>query len=1186
MISQEELWREETALTAYLIHKVCDRAKGRAEDECLRNYPRDLYFIGNLRPINPGDRIPGEDISDSEDNGQEQDVSPFMTEMRLKLAPVAFGADFQLADIKREMEIEVSLRWNCYFRVFPSRQEQIEYQMWVHDSTDIISTSSETRSGNQSMVSETANIRVDGAGTRRRSRRSTEDLCPKFRKIACTATGLIVAHSSDSGQWHINETSLVAAVEEECLRAREVASNAQDAVRAASNAEDKMRVPEGVLESDEAYVHFLESLGTPIVQRWNWGIEVNIRPSWQADRWVVSLQFTNRSSIDAEARNQEGFFFDTKALFKINGASVTPFELSVIPHGFRYDRTMCARGFNCAVKPETSHSNAFSTSHVPVHDQRRYATRQSPPAPFQQLAQDPVPILRAVLNAMEQYREIWEQDRAQYVSSDPNWENQYGEEYDNDYEIFGSEINRFAEGMRLIEKDPEVFKAFCLTNKTFEMGEKESWRLFQLVFLVSQIPSIAALNPSYAALSSEREFVDIIYFPTGGGKTEAYLGVVVFHLFYDRLRGKPGGVTAWTRFPLRLLTLQQTQRAADMIGLAELVRIGQDDSRLSGQSVDGFGVGYFVGEGGSPNKIVRPHPDYASNSDKFIWSKANDPEARQEWKRVVRCPACKTKSVEVDFQSDEMRLYHRCTNSDCRFPKGILPVYVVDNEIYRYLPSVILGTIDKLAALGNQRKLSMVFGAVDGKCPKHGYFKGVCCQAGCDCRDDWDHSVSTGISGVTLFIQDELHLLKEGLGTFDSHYETFAQRLRQEYGHEEPLKIIASSATIEAFERQVEHLYGRSPSYARRFPGLGPRAEYSFYAETLEHPQRVFVGIVPHNKTILNAVLELIEYYHREILLLEKVAFGSNPYEGRFTPGGEDYRRLLDNYRTSLTYFLANLQLDQIHADIEGDINGNMTKDGFPVLSVRELTGNTTTEEVARILEHLERPSIFSEESPDCVLATSMVSHGVDIDRLNMMLFYGMPRLNGEYIQASSRVGRKHIGIVFGCFHPIRERDQSHYAYFRKFHEFLGQLVEPAAINRWSRFSIELTLPGLFLGVILQVLANRQTHGNPNDFYDLRKLIQKIASRELSQDDFVPFLKEAFQVVHTTEPGARVFSEEIERLVQAFLFEAISAPGSIGKSLFEVLDPPPMRSLRDFDEPVPIALDIIGSEWVTKTQSR
>ncbi len=1184
MTAQDEQWREQKPLTSYLIRKVCDTAKGRTEEECHRNFPRDKYFIGSLRPVVPNDGLPVEGESDSEEDGNVHVASKFLRELRMKLAPVAFGADFQLANITTEVKIEVSLTWNCYYRVFPNRKEQIDYQMWVCDLTRPESVPYQARSENQDVDVEAMNAQSDGAHSRRRGRRPTEDLCPKFRKIECRTTGIVSASHSDSGLWQFDDSSFIAEVEAECLRAKEVVLSAQDAVKTGTDLNERIGVPEDALRDDETYASFLEGLGTPIAPKWGWGFEINLRPGYDKNRWIVVLRFTNSSAIDADARNQEGYFFDTHAAFKIIGTSVVPFELGAIPHGFRFDRTIFARGFNCAVEPEEGQSVKFVTNHVPVYDQHRYSTRMTPPAPFERLASDPIPILQSVLIAMDEYLEVWHETRHRYVQNDPTWEDLHGQEYDADLQLFESEIRRFSEGFRLIEEDPDIMKAFRLTNETFSRGDKTSWRLFQLVFIVSQIPSMAALRQPDSELVNERNFVDIIYFPTGGGKTEAYLGVAVFHMFFDRLRGKRGGVTAWTRFPLRLLTLQQTQRAADVVGLAELVRLEQNDERLTGQDIDGFSIGYFVGEGGSPNKIVRPHPDYATASERLVWSQVNTPDERQIWKRVVRCPACETQSITVEFDPDEIRLLHRCTNRDCRFPNGRLPVYIVDNEIYRYLPSLILGTIDKLAVLGNQRKLSMVFGAVDGRCPKHGYFMGVCCQTGCSHRKDWDHTPPERVTGVTLFIQDELHLLKEGLGTFDSHYETFSQRLRKEYGHQEPLKVIASSATIEAFERQVEHLYGRQRQYARRFPGLGPTNQASFYAETQDYPQRLFVGIVPHNKTILNAVLELIEYYHRELMFLERVSTGSNPYGGQLIPGSEAYLRLLDNYKTSLSYFLANRQLDQIHTDIDGDVNGNLIRDGFSALNVRELTGNSTTEEVARTLAHLEQPSI-SSNLPDCVLATSMVSHGVDVDRLNMMLFFGMPRLNGEYIQASSRVGRKHIGIVFDFFNPIRERDQSHYAYFSKFHQFLGQLVEPAAINRWSRFSIERTAPGLFLAVLLQVLANRQTHGKPSDFYNLQFVIQKIASGDLSNADFVPFLKEAYNVLDSAEPGARVFSDEIERLVQVFLFDEMSAPGSAGKSIFDVLDPPPLRSLRDVDEPVPITLDFTGSEWARRSQN-
>ena len=196
--------------------------------------------------------------------------------------------------------------------------------------------------------------------------------------------------------------------------------------------------------------------------------------------------------------------------------------------------------------------------------------------------------------------------------------------------------------MELIETDSDIRHAFRLTNETFRRsrGDEARWRLFQLVFLVTQIASAVALNSRYAEHAPEREKIDIIYFPTGGGKTEAYLGAIIFHCFYDRLRGKRGGVTAWTRFPLRLLTLQQTQRAADVIGLAELVRRDETDVRLSGPGVDGFAVGYFVGEGGSPNTI-EPPSNQGFGSLSPVWSQVNDATARQQWKRVVKCPACK-----------------------------------------------------------------------------------------------------------------------------------------------------------------------------------------------------------------------------------------------------------------------------------------------------------------------------------------------------------------------------------------------------------------------------------------------------------------------------------------------------------------------------------------------------------------
>jgi hypothetical protein len=980
---------------------------------------------------------------------------------------------------------------------------------------------------------------------------------------------------------------LDAATSQELERAARIAAENAERFRASSSPDERVRVAVDRLANDTAFTDFLSTLRVEINPTWRWRVHVAARVSENGE-WVVSVQFANRSPANADLLNQEGFLFDTRAAFVFTKGEPRPFELAIIPRGFRYDRRMWGRGFNCALRhSEVSGSTRFETTHAPVFVQRRYETRTDPPAPFAGLSSNPMPILARIRDEMQAYLAVWEEQRARYAAAHPNWADDYEPQFNEDVQLFRDEIERFQQGMALIQSDADVRLAFQLTNETFGRGTHGNWRLFQLVFLVSQIPGIASLTPQHAAYAAERRKVDIIYFPTGGGKTEAYLGVITFHCFYDRLRGKKGGVTAWTRFPLRLLTLQQTQRAADVIGIAELVRRQHADSRLSGADIDGFAVGYFVGEGGSPNEILPPDPRGGGLSP--TWSQVNDTGARQQWKRVVTCPSCRSDTVVVDFDAQSLRLLHRCTNQGCRFPGGILPIYIVDNDIYRYLPCLIVGTIDKLAGLGNQRKMSMLFGAVDGTCPRHGYLKLICCQKNCEHRAQWQHGVQAGLSGVTLFVQDELHLLKEGLGTFDSHYETFAQRIRQEFNHADDLKIIASSATIEAFERQVEHLYGRTRADARRFPGPGPTATDSFYAQTLEYPQRLFVGLIPHNKTILNSILELLESYHRILVACQRAQQGQgapSPFGGTLQPGSTEYGALLDLYSTSLTYFLSNRHLNEVRTDIDGDVNGSLRNAGFPELNCIELTGHISTDEVASGLSHLQRPAA-ANQPPDAVLATSMISHGVDVDRFNAMFFYGMPRLNAEYIQASSRVGRSHIGIVFDCFHPVRERDQSHYAYFDKYHEYLGQLVEPVAINRWSRFSIQRTMPGLFMGVLLQLISNRVTQGNnPNRFYMREHVLQQIVSQALTAGSFTPVLQQAYHVQGSTDPALAAFAAEIAQQVDSILFDQIAGSGSSATFVSEVLIPQAMRSLRDVDEPIEIELDSYGTDWANRSSGR
>lgn len=1168
MTSQQNEWMktiEEPALARYLADRVCGRAAGRHEAECVYDAPQDRYFIGCLRPC------PSED-----ERARSGGVQAVLNELLSKLAPMSFGGEVRVQPDAREVGLNIELRWSCYYRVFPRLDKQREYQRHPHavdEHGDPLSEEADDTDTDE--LSEDESDEIDRAGLEqrrvpplRRKRRGSDHLFPKYRKIQCRAVGRVSFVESD-GAWSSDVSDLQAECDREIARAWGQILADPEHLRIGQDPDARVRVPAAALESEEAYQKFTASFSQAVLPAWQWQVSGAARAHDLATL-AFAFEFTNCSKVERGAWHSEGFLFDVNARFSILGGIVRPFELEVAPKNFRYDRTLLGRGFNCTILRDGSDEQRFVTTATPIFSQQRYQTNAEPVAAFSDLGRDPLPVLRRIRDAMREYDKVWSHQRAAWANQD-GWEAAHGAEFDADRQMFADECRRFEEGLEVLERDADARLAFELTNQTFAAGSKKAWRLFQIVFLVSQIPDVVALRTGERR---DRDIVDVVYFPTGGGKTEAYLGVIVFHCFFDRLRGKTAGVTVWTRFPLRLLTLQQTQRVADAIGLAELVRMRQADRRLNGPGVDRFAVGYFVGEEATPNELSPPQP----GDPDADWSKANDDAARQSWKRIAKCPSCRTASIIVDFDPVKALLLHRCSNTTCAFPGGVLPIHVVDNEIYRFLPSVVVGTIDKLAGLGNQRKFSLILGDVSGRCSQHGYFNGKCCQKDCTDPRRLRLGAPKGVSGPTLFVQDELHLLKEGLGTFDSHYETFLQALLSRMPHSEPIKIIASSATIEAFGRQVEHLYGRQ---ARVFPGSGPTLSSSFYAKTFEHPQRLFVGILPHNKTIFNAVLELIQYYKEETAALQSLSSGPNPFGGRVVPGTSTWQELLDPYVTILTYFSASRELSALRTDLESHVNTELERLRIEPLRLAELSGDTSTDEVTRTLERLETGEPRAS-APSAVLATSMISHGVDVDRLNCMFFYGMPKQTAEYIQASSRVGRAHVGIVFTCLKPARERDRSHFEYFDKYHSFLGQLVEPVAINRWSKFSIQRTLPGLFMGVLLQWVANRSGQRNPNRYYMIDFVKQQIADGAINGDMFLPILRDAYLLRGREDAAAEAFGAEVSLRVRQFLDQILAASGQ-ATFVSNALVPPPMRSLRHVDEQVEIELDSNGSDWATKT---
>ncbi len=943
--------------------------------------------------------------------------------------------------------------------------------------------------------------------------------------------------------------------------------------------------------------------------------------------------------------------FDLTADIELPTSEFVDFTFERLEEDFRYDRSMPGRGTNCVVsRPDPENHSHLRTEYLPVHRQKRYVPRtgndmdRNLDLTFETLSD----LEGGGLEALKQIRdEMWDYLKSQDCGYDQALKNHYRpdpefteddkQDFAEDREAFRKEILRVERAIDCLETDVEdeamdgqVARSFELMNRTFDNAQDfPGWRPFQLVFILRVLPDLVSREYDVWSEVTWREgeaaenyngdemealdLVDIVWFPTGGGKTEAYLGLGIFGAFFDRFRGKNYGVSAWTRFPLRLLSLQQTQRLAKLLMYAEVVRTAVP--ALCGDEKMSFSLGYLVGSGNTPNKLS----NYVRNpqsDDEYIrmYNRYRDKEEkRKEAKVISSCPFCDAPvSVEV---TDDFRLAHECTNDsdDCEwqqrsidsegeykiFARNELPIHVVDNELYRYAPTFVVGTIDKIAAVNYERKSAHLYGGkMTHWCPDHGFASFDECTEKYACHsdnagtndpdetliplEDTPFGTPTDIS-PTLQIQDELHLLKESLGTFDGHYETFVDAYQQEQELQRT-KIIAATATIEEYEKQTKQLYLRK---AERFPTEGPFLGENFYAKTEKTTRRQFCGVLPHGKTHINAVIDLLYHYTREIEeLREEIHDATSPHSLIDTLGfedttsNEDFLELLKLYETSLAYTISKKEKNPLVRSIDGQMSDYLRRDGLRAPLSDELTGDTLFDDVEDILDNLENPPDDFRERLNMISATNMISHGVDVDRFNYMVFFGMPRQTAEYIQSSSRAGRQHPGLVLLCFNPSRERDQSHYHMFNKYHEFLDRLVEPVPVNRWSQNSVKKTMAGMFFGW----LYNKWMYQTGEYFWfadNVRPFVRAIRDNEvqdtpeyratgLTGEADVQNLIELSYGRHLNGEIPDSFQEMLEVELDAML---ATLEGAQTQFAGEALANGPMRSLRDIDAEIKLVPD-------------
>lgn len=1125
------------AIVEALWGRVVDDATGGSEPELQRHglKPNARFWLGVLHPEY--------EVAPPDDGSRSRD--PDFAE---RFKPASQGFSFKVSRLP--VDIEVSASFVVWALLHPTLDEQ-RRRVGVEDESDPQAGSAPGNSG-------TGAIRGKQL-SRVFTKVAVEDV--RFR-VKLDHRGYSVhglAEFQDALQYSLNRV--------------------RDRFETYRPARAGGRNPTDADMADEASWNVWEraNCADPVLPAWDVRVDAEVRGT-PGDPAEVLLTIVNQTRPHeqqplhgARARHFPQWAFDPR-IYEVRlscnpSVETIPYDLEQIPDSYRYDREVQVLGINSAAGAE---GDAFGTAFVAVARTDRVYPRDKTPdgtpldVTFSTLKTDPLPALDNLISWFGQWTDNhWSNNALDRMASERGWLPETREQAGYDADTARREVAWVMAGVDLLRADPDMLLAFKLMNETAEFAASRkgysSWRPFQLAYILGCLPGLKHKQPDAP--------VDILWFNTGGGKTEAYLGFNAVAMFYGRLTGRTGGTQTWARFPLRLLSLQQTQRMAESVVAAEVVRRRHwDNLKLRGG--EPFGVGYYVGEGNTPNSIPLPGTLFYGGWDPFDATKAETCRVLEE------CPACLTGAKpEVRFDRESHTMEHVCTNRSCDFSAERLPVYVVDDDIYRRAPSVLVGTVDKLVAVSQNRNFRIFLGGALSYCPKHGYSVQADRCAVWDCSEAL-RPVREGFGGIELEIQDELHLLKESLGALDGNYETLFQHVASEVGVP-AVRVIAATATIEGYEEQAHHLYRKE---ARRFPLPGPTKEESFWAFEVDgDPLRTYVAMLPRATTMINAGFFVARSHRRffKEAMYDTVAFC------RATPGLDpsqaaevgDYLR--ECYEVMVSYSLRKRDLDRHATDVTEDPEICPHEQNYD-----SITGDVQFENVRRVLRRLEHPPPDEAERIWLLGATSAISHGVDVNRLNVMMMMGMPNQTSEYIQATARVGRRHPAVLFSLINPTRRRDVSHFRYFSKYAEYLDRLVEPVPVNREALPVLKRVLPGGFMALLLQVdepewlfPGGRAPNGSGSRRSRLFNLTGTIAAMDagnLTEDDYVRRLTEAFAIPRG-DPQFEAHVRAVERYVRELFDLLLSKRGEGNQErTSDHMDPTPPRSLRDVERSIKI----------------
>ena len=649
--------------------------------------------------------------------------------------------------------------------------------------------------------------------------------------------------------------------------------------------------------------------------------------------------------------------------------------------------------------------------------------------------------------------------------------------------------SRMERGIQVLADDADVLDAFRMANRAVasalqrrainrgETPEPPRWRSFQLAFILLNLHGLA--DPSHA----DRKTVDLLFFPTGGGKTEAYLGLAATAMVLRRLRD-PGpaayrgaGVSVVMRYTLRLLTFDQLSRASGLVCSLELER-ERDPARYGEWP---FEIGLWVGKAATPNVLGKKGEKRRDSARRKTRRFKQDPRNNPSPIPLKDCPWCgkpfEADSFQLEPDDDNPRnLRIACTELDCDFNGDRpLPIVAVDEALYRRLPAFLVSTVDKFAALPWTGECGVLLGGADRR-DRHGFYGAS--------EPGRGMPLPRPLPPPDLVIQDELHLISGPLGTMAGLYETTIEALCRIAG--DPPKIVASTATVRQAKDQIQALFARPSTHV--FPPPGPDRRDSFFARTVsaaEAPARLYLGVAAQGRNPKKLML-------RVVLAL----MGAAEKAYREAGGHKNEHNPADPYMTLLGYFNSLRALGGARRILEEEVRNTLRRIGNRrrislgpgggsdagalrlfrdrnyVSDVMELTSRVSAGKVAKARQRLDRAR-HQDDWVDCAIATNMISVGLDINRLGLMVVQGQPKTHAEYIQATSRVGRdsNRPGLVVTLLNMHKPRDRSHYETFCSYHETFYRSVEVTSVTPFAARALDRGLAGA-----LVALAR---HGHP-----------------------------------------------------------------------------------------------------------